>query len=204
MLFRLDEKLYKLQGKTAVEFGKGLHPKHRLTNYHNFFVQRIQPNQRVLDIGCGNGSVAYDVAERAGAQVLGIDLSEDNIAIAHDQYAHPLVRYVLGDALRDLPNETFDVVILSNVLEHMTNRSTFLQDIQETIHPKIFLLRIPHFERDWRVPLKKELGVEYRLDPTHEIEHTLDQFVNEINEARLTIIHLQVQWGEIWAEAIKV
>lgn len=41
MLFRLDAELYSLQGKTAVMYGNGIHPKHRHLNYHDFFVQRI-------------------------------------------------------------------------------------------------------------------------------------------------------------------
>jgi len=56
------------------------------------------------------------------------------------------------------------------------------------------------FERDWRVPLKKELGVEWRLDTTHETEYTLESFKEEIANAGLSITHLEVQWGEIWAQ----
>jgi len=65
-----------------------------------------------------------------------------------------------------------------------------------------FLLRVPLFERDWRVPLKKELGVEWRLDSTHENEYTLESFQEEIQEAGLKIQYLEVRWGEIWCEAV--
>ncbi len=68
------------------------------------------------------------------------------------------------------------------------------------MNPKRFLIRIPLFEREWRVPLKKELGVEWRLDTTHETEYTLESFSSEISEAGLRITHQEVRWGEIWAE----
>ena len=50
-----------------------LHPKHRLMNYHQFFLDHIRPTDRVLDIGCGNGALAYDLAGKT-AHVTGIDL----------------------------------------------------------------------------------------------------------------------------------
>jgi hypothetical protein len=56
------------------------------------------------------------------------------------------------------------------------------------------------FDREWRVPLRKELGLYYFSDPTHFIEYTRDSFEREMAEARLDIVHLQVNWGEIWAE----
>ena len=49
------------------------HAKHRLTGYHDFFVERVGQGQRVLGIGCGKGELAYDIAERAGASVVAID-----------------------------------------------------------------------------------------------------------------------------------
>ena len=36
LLFNLDAKFYALQGKTAVSYGNGIHPKIRVTNYHDF------------------------------------------------------------------------------------------------------------------------------------------------------------------------
>jgi 2-polyprenyl-3-methyl-5-hydroxy-6-metoxy-1,4-benzoquinol methylase len=201
-LFRLDNWLYYVQGQMAIAYGGGLHTKHRHMNYHDFFVGRIQPNERVMDIGCGLGAVAFDVAERAGARVVGIDINAKSIAKAKARYAHPRVEYRLGDVLQMLPERPFDAVILSNVLEHLPDRPQFLQNVQQRLRPTRFLIRVPLFERDWRVPLKKELGVEYRLDPTHEIEYTRQIFQAEMNEAGLAITHQEICWGEIWAELV--
>lgn len=199
-LFRLDEGLYHYQKKQAGAYGGGIHPKHRLTRYHDFFADRVRACERVLDIGCGIGAVAYDVAEKVGAYVVGIDLNPANIAQARQRYAHPGVEYRVGDALQELPDDPFDVVILSNVLEHLPERPAFLRRVQEVARPSRFLIRVPLFERDWRVPLKRELGVEWRLDPTHETEYTLETFAAEIAEAGLIVTHQEVHWGEIWAE----
>ena len=202
-LFELDDVLYELQGIKAIEYGHGVHAKHRLIRYEDFFVARIRKNERVLDIGCGNGFLAHAVVSRTGASVLGIDLSTAKIEQASATYRLDNLEFRQGDAFSDLPDSPFDVVILSNVLEHLQGRPEFLRQIMDTIAPGRILLRVPVFERDWRVPLKKELGVEWRLDPTHEIEYTLEEFQQEIHAAGLAEASLEIRWGEIWAEAVR-
>jgi len=200
ILFGLDALLYQVQGQMAVAYDGGIHTKHRHMKYHDFFVNRIGKSDRVLDIGCGIGAVAYDVATVSGAQVVGIDFNENSIKTARERYQHPQLEFRVGDALKVLPEEKFSVVILSNVLEHLPGRPAFLRRAQEALRPKRMLIRVPLFERDWRVPLKKELGVEWRLDPTHETEYTLETFTEEMRAANLRIDHLEVRWGEIWSE----
>ncbi len=186
----------------SVAYGGGAHTKHRHTKYHDFFVNRIKIDERVLDIGCGIGALSYDVAQRSGAYVEGIDLSPENISTARAKSSHPNVSYENGDVLKTPLNGPFDAVILSNVLEHLEHRAQFLRRVIETAKPGRILLRVPLFERDWRVPLKAELGIDYRLDPTHFTEYTLESFAEEMEEAALKITHQEVRWGEIWAEAV--
>lgn len=199
-LFDLDNRLYLLQGELSVAYGHGMHTKHRHTRYHDFFTGRVHTGERVLDIGCGMGAVAHAVADKTGAHVVAVDLSSGNITSALKYFSHPNVTYMVGDALTDLPDEEIDVVILSNVLEHLAERTSFLRRVQETVCPDRFLVRVPLFERDWRVPLKRELGIEWRLDPTHETEYTVESFVAEVQAAGLGVSHMEIRWGEIWSE----
>jgi 2-polyprenyl-3-methyl-5-hydroxy-6-metoxy-1,4-benzoquinol methylase len=201
-LLALDEKVYSLEGPAAVAAEGGVHPKHRLTDYHGFFISRISATESALDIGCGHGLLSEDIARQAGARVTGIELSQANVAKARAEHAHPDVTYIHGDACRDLPDSHFDVVILSNVLEPIEDRVELLRQVQAGARPSRWLLRVPLFERDWRVPLKKELGLEWRLDVTHHTEYTLESFREEMEQAGLDIAHLEVRWGEIWAECV--
>jgi ubiquinone/menaquinone biosynthesis C-methylase UbiE len=186
----------------ASAYGGGAHVKHRHMRYHDFFVERIRHGERVLDVGCGTGEVAYDVAARTEAFVVGIDIEPDKIERARQRHPHQRVEYRIGDVLSDLTEESFDVILLSNVLEHLPERPIFLRRVQQLTHPSRILIRVPCFERDWRVPLKRELGVEWRLDVTHETEYTIESFADEMAEANLRIIHQEVRWGEIWAETV--
>jgi len=199
LLFMLDQLLYGAQGQMAIAYGGGIHTKHRHIKYHDFFTSRVGKSDHVIDIGCGIGAVAFDIAKVAN-HVLGIDINEDSIEIARQKYQHPNLEFRVGDALEALPDQSCTVVIISNVLEHLPGRPFFLRRVNETLKPVRILIRVPLFERDWRVPLRKELGVEWRLDETHEIEYTLESFTEEIFEAGLKTDYLEVRWGEIWAE----
>jgi SAM-dependent methyltransferase len=199
-LLEIDNRLYHLQGAASVADGGGVHSKHRHMHYHDFFTSRVSPDERVLDIGCGIGAVSFDIAEKVGCQVVGVDLEEVKIEVAEQKYPHGNITYIVGDVLTDVPAGSFDVLILSNVLEHLPDRSEFLKRVAAQTGSKRLLIRVPLFERDWRVPLKKELGLEWRLDKTHETEYTLESFQEEIEQAGLYIYSQEVRWGEIWAE----
>ncbi len=199
-LLSLDNRLYSLQGRLAIAYGGGEHTKHRHTGYHDFFVARVRPGQRVLDVGCGSGALAEDLARRAGAQVVGVDQDRQAIARARREHAHPQVEYRQGRVPEDLPGERFQVVVLSNLLEHLPRRVEFLREVVERLQPERLLVRVPLYERDWRVPLKQELGLEWRADPTHHTEYTLESFAAEMAAAGLEVVEQMVRWGEIWAE----
>lgn len=47
----------------------------------------LEPADRSLDVGCGRGELLLRIAERTGAGGLGIDVSEEQIAVARDQTA---------------------------------------------------------------------------------------------------------------------
>ena len=199
-LFEVDKILYGLEGRNATRYDGGIHAKHRLMNYHKFFIDNIPIGSRVLDIGCGNGALAWDIVKNVkDVHLIGIDINSESINLARRNYQSSNLQFISGDATKDLPNEKFDVIVLSNVLEHIEKRIEFLTIIKEKYQPKLFLIRVPMFNRDWRVPLKKEIGVDYRLDETHFIEYTFEEFENEINQSGLKIKSKQIIWGEIWA-----
>lgn len=201
-LLTMDADLSGQVDVAALAYGDGVHVKHRLMRYHDFFVERIRAGERVLDIGCGYGAVAYSIASRAGAHVTGVDLEPANINNARARFQHEHLVYSVGEAPQSLSRDRFDVVVLSNVLEHIKDRMSFLREVQARAMPSRWLIRVPMFDRDWRPSLRRELGLFAYGDPTHYTEYTRASFQLEMAEAGFVIKHLQVNWGEIWAEVV--
>jgi ubiquinone/menaquinone biosynthesis C-methylase UbiE len=78
------------------------------------------PGVRVLDAGCGRGEVLYACAS-AGAEVAGIDYSQDAVEITRETLAEfPDADIRRGD-VTDLPWEdaSFDRILFSDVIEHL-------------------------------------------------------------------------------------
>jgi SAM-dependent methyltransferase len=198
IFMKLDNRIDRWTNELLVYAGGGVHPKHRLMAYAQFFIDRTGAQDRVLDIGCGRGMVAYAIAEKASA-VTGIDFNQKNIDFADSTYRRPNLRFICGDALTHLTGETYDVIILSSVLEHIEDRPAFLRQIRG-LAPRA-LIRVPLIDRDWLPLLKREWGIDFRLDDTHFTEYTVPEFQEELRAGGWTPKHLSIQFGEIWAVA---
>ncbi len=196
LLLNIHSFAYRWLGFCAVRAEGGLHPKHRLMRYHDFFVDRVESQDHVLDIGCGNGALAYDVAGKASS-VVGIEIHPKYQEYWNGRYKRENITYHLGDATTFDFGKTFDKVLLSNVLEHIEDRQAFLLRIKRLA--PVFLLRVPMINRDWVTPYKKELGMYWKCDPTHFIEYTFDVFSQELEDAEYIIESYSIQFGEIWA-----
>jgi len=198
-LFRLQDLVQLRIDEAALRYGGGIHPKHRLIGYHDFFCQRIRLGEKVLDVGCGYGAVAKSLSD-AGAVVTAIDIDGENIRLARSRFGDSGIDFVEADATRFLPSDPFDVIVLSNVLEHIEDRQAFLKNLLLQAKPAKFLLRVPAETRDWCVPLRRELGLAHFSDPTHFVEYTEETFRKEMEVAGLEVHEVIFRWGEIWAE----
>lgn len=176
---------------------KGTHPKHKIINYHRFFLDHITSTDKVIDIGSSTGEVTYDIAQKA-RYVVGIELIPERVAEAQRRYAHQKnMSWIIGDATTYKFDELFDTIILSNTLEHIKDRVEFLSKLR-TLAPRI-LIRVPMITRDWISVYKKQQGFEYRLDHTHYIEYDEQTFAEEMHKAGYRIISSYINFGELYA-----
>ncbi|MBF0289964.1 MAG: glycosyltransferase [SAR324 cluster bacterium] len=204
---KLHNKSYELAGHFSQFLEPDqLHPKHRLMNYHDWFIKHLQADWKVLDIGCGNGALAYDLGAHCNS-VVGIDISAKNIQRAQTQFPREHITYICGDATQHSFQQSFDAIILSNTLEHIEHRVEFLQAVfanQSHQSPPVLLLRVPMIDRDWITLYKKEQGMEWRLDPTHYTEYTFMQLEEELKQAGLLIESSEIKFGEFYGVAKKL
>lgn len=202
-LLLLHNLSYKYASFVATKLNHGIHPKHRIMGYKEWFLSNIESDWIVLDVGCNTGMMPEIMSEK-GKFIYGIELDCNHIKMAKQERQKNNIEYICADAtIFDYsPLRPIDCVTLSNVLEHIEHRVDFLQKLLTQIkwnNKKRFLIRVPMIDREWLTVYKKELGVEYRLDMTHFTEYTYIQFKEELKEANIAIIDYSVRWGEIYA-----
>ena len=87
---------------------------------------RIQPGEKVLDVGCGTGTLAMEVELRVGAtgRVVGIDPGEQQIARARSKAIQRglSIEFQIGVIEQlNFPDHTFDVVLSTIMMHHLSD-----------------------------------------------------------------------------------
>jgi len=133
---------------------------------------------RILDVGCGAGLMCEPLAAR-GAQVVGIDAAANNIAAArlHAAGGGLQIDYRVGEpqaALRD--GDSFDVLLLLEVVEHVDDVSTFVRAAVAHLAPGGLLLA-SSINRTLRSYLVAIVGAEVVFRVLPRGTHRWSQFV---------------------------
>jgi len=104
---------------------------------------------RVLDMGCGNGSLTHQFAQ-AGYTVVGVDDSQSGIAFARETY--PTCEFIQG-SIYDLPltlASSFDLVVSVDVIEHLLYPRGLLQAAQKCLKPQGQLILSTPYHGYWK------------------------------------------------------
>jgi SAM-dependent methyltransferase len=165
---------------------------HRLTILHQVYgpgtralLDRagLASGMRVADLGCGVGTVTDDLAHRVGrtGQVVGVDLSHDQLAQAQDRLAGGApadVRFVRASATdTGLPGGSFDLVYCRFLLLHLVRPQEALAEMYRLLRPHGILvcedgdLTSAGSEPPSALGLFAELFG--RLGPTRQLDYTL-------------------------------
>jgi SAM-dependent methyltransferase len=187
--------------RQCISLGKGIHIKHEIMDgIHSFFYERISEGSHVLDIGCGNGVVAYAISTHSRAIVTGIDYNEEHIRLAREYFKNPNLKFLINNASDYFTDEKFDIIVMSSVLEHVQDRPGLIRMLVIRYNPSRILIRVPMFERHYHAALKKRLDIFPYTDADHKIEYTLESFGDEMRISGLEILFSEIRWGDIWAE----
>jgi ubiquinone/menaquinone biosynthesis C-methylase UbiE len=105
-----------------------------------FLLPHLRPDMRLLDVGCGPGSITRGLAEHLSAgKVVGLDLSRDTLEGARrDAAARGLqnLRYEEGSVYElPFPVGSFDVAYAHQVLQHLRERGLALHEMLRVVKP---------------------------------------------------------------------
>lgn len=176
------------------------HPRHRVTDAPDFFRNEVHAGDTVLDVGSAYGHNATAMASRAG-RVVGIEPRPEAVARARAERPAANVEYRVGTLATLDPAERFDVIVLGNVLEHITDRAAFLAACRR--HGRKLLVRVPAIDRDWMVPYRRELGMRWTLHPDHAIEYTIETLRDELTAAGFRVTSCVSRFGALQAVAVR-
>ncbi|KAF4690085.1 Hexaprenyldihydroxybenzoate methyltransferase, mitochondrial [Perkinsus olseni] len=98
---------------------------------------KVPSNGRYLDVGCGGGLLTEEMASTYGYNITGIDISEASLQQARHHGRHlPNLHYQVGSAYEiPFPDNSFDGVIISEVLDHLMDLRKAMQEIYRVLKP---------------------------------------------------------------------
>jgi 2-polyprenyl-6-hydroxyphenyl methylase / 3-demethylubiquinone-9 3-methyltransferase len=98
-----------------------------------FLLAAVRPGERVLDVGCGEGGFAAQLA-RAGAEVVAVDVAEEPLRRARERHPQLDLR-LIEEAGWPFPDASFDVVWAGEVIEHVADTAAWLSELRRTLRP---------------------------------------------------------------------
>jgi SAM-dependent methyltransferase len=131
----------------------------------------VKPTDRVLDVACGDGILAFEIARHC-AYLTGVDVSEGMIALASERAIEAganNVSFQVGDAANlELPDGTFDRVFCRLGVHHFSDPAKALQEmvrVVKTLGHLIIADIISSEDPSWREAHNR---IEHSRDPSHQ------------------------------------
>jgi len=135
-----------------------------------YFAAQLVDNKSVLDLGCGEGYGSFILSKHA-QRVVGVDSADEAIEHARRTYARSNLEFLKASIL-SVPIEeeqSFDVVVCFEVLEHVAEHEDLLTEIKRLLKPDGLLIMSTPDKRSYSDEPKYE-------NPYHRKELYFDQF----------------------------
>lgn len=162
------------------------------TYYHKrleqVYAHLITPGQKVLEIGCGTGDLLASLKPSEG---LGVDLSGEMIRRATRN--HPEIRFIQTDANELVLEDTYDAIILSDLVNDLWDVQQVFNFIKDASGPGTRII-LNMYSRLWEIPLSisQHLGLATPLLAQNWL--TVEDITNMLNLVGFEVIR---NWQEV-------
>src|SRR5690606_38472411 len=149
----------------------------------------IEPEHNIIDVGCGDGGFISFCAKR-GAEVTIVDINQESLSRVEQRLkesnAKAVHAYVSNANPLPLPNEIYDRVISTEVIEHVDNPQAFMSEIARIGKPgALYLLSVPDSSSE---NIQKKVAPDiYFEKPNHIHIFSRDDFKSLVENAGLII-----------------
>ena len=114
----------------------------------------------VLEVGCGNGDLLADIH---GSRKVGIDFSEEYVSWAREKHRGSGIEFHVMDANNITFTETFDLIILSNLIGFVGDVQHVLEELKKCCHPNTKII-VQYYNSLWEPLIKftEAIGVKQK------------------------------------------
>ena len=137
-----------------------------LTNDYRNLISILKPGMKVLDVGCGTGSISRDIATIIGenGKVTGIDNTENFILSGRESYKGVKNLELIHVDLFDFnPKEKFDLIVSARVIQWLSNPKEALIKMKSLLRPNsiISILDYDHTSLIWNPSPPESMQIFY-------------------------------------------
>jgi len=162
----------------------------------NEFLKQVVPDRcQVLDVGCGRG-YSYHIINDRIRKYTGVDKNSESLAYAKDAIKTHDAEFVCDDLYHFLntTKDTYDVVILAHILEHLENPASVLASLVP--YAKHFYIEVPDFDTTPHNHIRVGLNSPFiYTDEDHVREFDRIELSNLIEDAGLEILECEYRYG---------
>ena len=154
--------------------------------------QLVPPGARVLDLGCGDGALLDLLQRERGCSGYGVEIDDANV-LACARRGVDVIQLNLDEGLSMFGDDSFDVVLQIDTLQHLRNAETMLRETARV--GKVGIVAFPNFAH-WpnrlsilrgRMPVTKRLPYQWYDTPNIRVG-TFKDFEVLATKNRLTIL----------------
>jgi methionine biosynthesis protein MetW len=102
----------------------------------------VPPGSRVLDLGCGDGELLAHLRDAKGCSGYGVEIDDGNV-LACERRGVSVIQLNLDDGLALFEDQSFDVVLQLDTLQHLRNTETMLRETARV--GRIGIVSFPNF-----------------------------------------------------------
>jgi ubiquinone/menaquinone biosynthesis C-methylase UbiE len=93
----------------------------------------LKQNYKILEVGCGIGSIVFELTTQ-GYDIIGRDISHEAIAYGLEKYQDIKLEVQAAEEIQ-FENETFDIVLSFDLLEHLVKVDRHLSEVVRVLRP---------------------------------------------------------------------
>ena len=150
----------------------------------------------IIDLGCGDGTILYALYNKGllknANRIVGVDISEERINRL--KKSCPFAEGFVSDVqdLKIIPNESFDIAISSQVIEHVPDDSKMLKEVHRILKTDGYFYVSTVIKKWYGFWIYWNNG--FKLDPTHLREYkSEEEFLNLLKENGFKIIKYRTE-----------